>query len=561
MATGGTLLVRQLEEHDIKRAFAVPGESFLAVLDALHDSPIELITTRHEGGACFMAQATAKVTGRPGVAFVTRGPGATNASCGVHAAMHDSSPLLLCVGQVARQHRHRAAFQEIDHAAFFAPLCKWSIEIDNPDRVPELVSRALHVATSGRPGPVVLALPEDMLAAPATTDPIAANGPCDIATPSVPVAYIRERIMAAKTPLVVLGGSQWSGAAARQIETFASRYALPVVTSFRRQDMIDNRCANYAGDLSAGMNPALRTLVGQSDCLLLLGTRLGDIATSGFAALTPAKARASLIHVHPDPGEPGTLWPFAMAVTARPDAVLAALLDARPSPGPTHEGWLEHCRATYTNWRVPDELPGALQMSSVVTWLSDHLPPDAILTNGAGNYAAFLHRFFQYRTYGACLATTAGAMGYGLPAAIAAALETPDRTVVCLAGDGCFQMTLNELSVVREHGCKLIILIANNGMYGTIRMHQEIQYPHRRSGTDLINPDYQTLAAAYGFASHRVTTDAEFPPAMQAALNARTTTLIELVLEPAAISTTRSLDQLRATRAPDPLPTAKDSLP
>jgi len=548
MATGGTILIRQLEQHGIKRVFSVPGESFLAVLDALHDSPIEIITARHEGGASFMAHASAKVTGRPGVAFVTRGPGATNASCGVHAAMHDSSPLLLFIGQVARRHRHRHAFQEIDHAAFFAPLCKWSVEIDDANRIPELVYRAMQVATSGRPGPVVLALPEDMLAAPAHADPIAAND-ADIATPAIPVAAIIERLDAATTPLVVLGGSQWSSQASRMVEELARRHSLPVVTSFRRQDMIDNRCANYAGDLSAGMNPALCDIISRSDCLLLLGTRLGDMATAGFASLTAAQARSSIIHVHPDPGEPGTLWPFDTAVTARPDAFLTTLLAAPASSG-QRDDWLRHCRDAYTAWRVPDALPGALQMSHVVTWLSDHLPHDAILANGAGNYAAFLHRFYQYRTFGTCLASTAGAMGYGLPAAIAAALESPNRTVVCVAGDGCFQMTLNELAVASEHGCKLIILIANNGMYGTIRMHQEAQYPNRLSGTDLINPDYQTLAAAYGFESHQVTANADFPGAVNAALNATTTCLIELVLDPAAISTTRSIDQIRS--APHP---------
>ncbi len=544
---GGQILVDQLALQGVTRVFSVPGESFLAVLDGLHGSGIENIVCRHEGGAAMMAEATGKLTGRPGVCFVTRGPGATNASSGIHVAMQDGTPMVLFVGQIARGHRDRGAFQEVDYRAFFAPLAKWVAEVDDTARLPEYISRAFHLAQAGRPGPVVLALPEDMLSAVAETPDTGRAQPAEAELSLARAGSIMARIAGAERPLIVAGG-RWSAAAAADLQRFAERNDLPVAVDFRRQDYIDNRSLCYAGDLNVGMNPALAERMRAADCLLVIGARLGDIATRGYALVDPAAPHATILHIHPDPDEPGSVYHPALAAVATPESALAALCEIPPVISTWHE-WRTAARADYEAWLTPQQSPGAVKLEAVVRWLSDNLPEDAILTNGAGNYGAWLHRYFVYKQYGTQLAPTSGSMGYGFPAAIAASLAQPDRVVVCLAGDGDFQMTLNELSTASQHGAKPIVIVANNGRYGTIRMHQEKRYPGRVSGTDLANPDFVALARAYGGHGERVEDSADFPAAFARAQAAQTVAVIELRLDSEALSPAMTLSEARNSQA------------
>lgn len=546
MRHGGRILIDQLRAEGITRVFSVPGESFLAALDALHDAGIENIVCRHEGAAAMMAEATGKLTGDPGIAFVTRGPGATNASAGVHVAMQDQTPMILFVGQIARGHRDREAFQEVDFRAMFAPLAKWVAEIDDTSRIPEYVSRAFHTATSGRPGPVVLALPEDMLSATVDVPSLPSRAARARAVAPETVASVRDEIARAQRPLIVAGGSIWSQKAADDLARFAKASALPVAVTFRRQDHIDNDHPNYIGDLGVGMNPKLGARMAAADVLLLLGTRFGDTATRGYELRDPAAPGCRIVLVHPDPDLPGQVWRPDLAVTADVSEIVAALAEAPPAPRPGWSDALQAGRAEYEAWQIPMQTPGALRMESVIGWLATNLPPDAILTNGAGNYAAFLHRYFRWHRYGTQLAPTSGSMGYGFPAAIAAKLHDPSRTVVCLAGDGCFQMTLNELSTAVQHGAAVIVVVANNGQYGTIRMHQERHYPGRVSGTRLANPDFAALARAYGGHGETVEHDADFPAAFARAAASGVVSVIELRLDPEALSTGMTLTQTRA---------------
>ena len=543
---GGQLLVEQLKAHGISRVFSVPGESFLAVLDGLHGSGIENVVCRHEGGAAMMAEATGKLTGRPGVAFVTRGPGATNASAGVHVARHDSTPMVLFVGQIPRAHRDRDAFQEVDYRAFFGGLAKWVAEVDDTDRLPEYVNRAFRVAMSGRPGPVVLALPEDVLSGAATAPVLP---PAPLTPPAVSEAQLAEALALlarASRPLVVAGGPGWSARAAQDLERLAGAFGLPVAVSFRRQDYMDNRAASYVGDLGVGMNPKLAGRLREADCLLILGSRLGDIPTGGYSLVNPASPGKTIIHVHPDPAVPGSVYRADLAITATAPDFLAALRGENGPASPAWAGWASAARADYEAWQQPKETPGAVKLEDVVRWLSDNLPEDAVLANGAGNYAAFLHRYFRFKRHGTQLAPTSGSMGYGFPAAIAASLEYPERTVVCLAGDGCFQMTLNEMSTAVQHGAKVVVIVANNGRYGTIRMHQERTYPGRVSGTDLANPDFAALARAYGGHGEVVERGEDFPEAFARARAAGRVAVIELRLDPEALSTSMTLSEARA---------------
>ncbi|MCK0167587.1 thiamine pyrophosphate-binding protein [Jannaschia sp. S6380] len=538
MRHGGRILADQLKRQGVQRVFSVPGESFLAALDGLHDSGIENVVCRQEGGAAMMAEASAKLTGAPGVLFVTRGPGATNASAGLHIARQDSTPLVAFVGQIARGHRDREAFQEVDYRAFFGGLVKWVAEVDATDRIPEYVARAFAVARSGRPGPVVLALPEDMLSAeadvpdrPAVVDPVQA----------VPdLAPVIERLGRARAPLVVLGGPHWSAEAARDLRTWAERHGLPVAVTFRRQDYIDNASRAYAGDLNVGPNPALMKRLGGADLILALGTRLGDIATGGYEVLDPTGKAPPLIHVHPDPDVLGSVWTPEIAIAARAPDVVAALADRQDDLPGWHDRQAE-AHDAYLDWIRPVPTPGAVKLERVIAHLDATLPDDAILTNGAGNYAAFLHRYYRWSRFGTQLAPTSGSMGYGFPAAIAASLAHPDRPVVCLAGDGCFQMTCNEMSTAVQHGAKPIVIVANNGRYGTIRMHQERHYPGRVSGTDLANPDFAALARAYGGQGWVVAAQDEFAPALSAALTCGTPAVIELRLDGRMLSPGASL--------------------
>jgi acetolactate synthase-1/2/3 large subunit len=544
MRHGGQILVDQLALHGVKRVFSVPGESFLAALDGLYDSGIRNVVCRHEGGAAMMAEATGKLTGRPGIAFVTRGPGATNASAGVHVARQDSTPMILFVGQIARGHRDREAFQEVDFRAMFAPLAKWVAEIDDADRIPEYVNRAFRVALSGRPGPVVLSLPEDMLSSRSDAPPLAPFALSRAVAAEADLTAIAEAVSQAKRPLVVVGGSGWTQTAADDLARLAAVAGLPVAASFRRLAHLDNSAPSYVGDLAVGMNPKLAERVRQADLLLVLGARLGDIASGGYALIDPAAPGKTIVHVHPDPDLPGIPYRPDLAIAADAPGVIARLA-AMNWPAPDRGDWAAAARADYEAWQKPKETPGAVKMEAVVTWLRETLPPEAILTNGAGNYAGFVSRYWRFRRSGTMIAPTSGSMGYGFPAAIAAKLEHPDDPVICFAGDGCFQMTLNEMSTAIQHGAAVITIVANNGQYGTIRAHQERTYPARVSGTQLANPDYAALARAYGGHGELVERTGDFAAAFARASASGLPAVIELRLDPEALSTGQTLSEAR----------------
>ncbi len=537
---GGQILVDQLRIQGVERVFCIPGESFLAALDGLHQSQIHTVVCRQEGGAAMMAEAHGKLTGKPGVAFVTRGPGATNASAGIHIAFQDSTPMVLFVGQVARDQRDREAFQEVDYRRMFAPLAKWVAEIEVTERIPEYVSQAFHVAASGRPGPVVLALPEDMLSAEAdAADALPASLPAGGAS-QADVEAVLEALQGAQRPLAVVGGPGWSAAASQALGRFAEATALPVGAAFRCQDYLDNRHPCYVGDVGIGINPKLADRVRAADLLLVLGARLGEMTTSGYTLVDIPNPRQRLIHVHPDPSELGRVYRPERAVAAAAGVFVQQLAEAaagsRQGPG----DWLSAARADYEDWQQPRQTPGDLKMEQVIAHLGRVLPDDAILTNGAGNYSAWLHRYHRYKTWRSQLAPTSGSMGYGLPAAVAAKLQYPDRDVICLAGDGCFQMTMQELGTAAQYGAGVVVLVSNNGLYGTIRMHQERSYPGRPSGTDIVNPDFAALAAAYGGYGELVSQDEDFPDALararEAARTSRRPAVLELRISPAALT-------------------------
>ncbi|MEJ6396910.1 thiamine pyrophosphate-binding protein [Yoonia sp. 208BN28-4] len=543
MRHGGKILSDQLVKLGVRRVFSVPGESFLAALDGLYDSGIANIVCRQEGGAAMMAEAYGKMTGQPGVCFVTRGPGATNASAGVHVAMQDSTPMVLFVGQIDNRQTDRETFQEVDYKAMFGGLCKWVAQVDTTERLPEYIARAFRVATSGRPGPVVLALPENMLSAQADVPDMQMGAPAFATAGDMAFSAVIADLMDAVAPLIVVGGPHWSAEAAQNLTKFAEITGIPVAAGFRRQDYMDNRHPLYVGDLNVGVNPKLAKRVRDADCLLLLGTRFGDIETQGYTLVDPAKPHAAIMHCHADMDEIGRVYAADVGIAVKAPVAIAGLLQAVASDTPwdMHRDWAAGARADYESWLEPVESPGAVKQEEVVGWLSENLPDDAVLTNGAGNYAAWLHRYFVYKQHGTQLAPTSGSMGYGFPAAVSASLEYPNRTVVCLAGDGCFQMTLNEMSTAVQHGAKPIVIVMNNGRYGTIRMHQEKHYPGRVSGTDMAAPDFAALARAYGGHGETVTEGAQFAAAFNRAQASGTVAVIECVLDPKVLSTGASL--------------------
>ena len=547
LRTGGQVLVDQLKIHGVDRAFCVPGESYLAALDALYDAPqIQLLTCRQEGGAAMMAEATGKLTGRPGICFVTRGPGATNASAGVHIAFQDSSPMILFIGQIARHMREREAFQEIDYRRMYGPLAKWVAEIDDPERIPELVSRAFYTATAGRRGPVVLALPEDMLRSRVDVPDAEAYRPVETAPGAAAIAAFRERLAAAERPFVIVGGGGWDAQAVEDLRAFAEANALPVGVAFRCQDLFDNTHPNYAGDVGIGLGPKLAERIGQADLLLVVGARLGEITTGGYALISIPRPAQTLVHVHPGAEELGRVYQPDLAIHAGVGPFLAA---ARAMPAIDAPPWAAATPAAHANYldhSSPTSTPGSLQMGEVVAWLGDNLPADAILTNGAGNYTIWVHRFYRYRRYRTQLGPTSGSMGYGLPAAIAAQAADPGRRVVCFAGDGCFQMTGQELATAVQYRLNVIVLVVNNGMYGTIRMHQERAYPDRVIGTDLANPDFAALARAHGAFGEVVTTTEAFAPAFERALAADRPAVLDLRVDPQAMTPRQSLAEIKA---------------
>ncbi len=510
--TGGRLLVDQLVAQGCDRVFTVPGESFLAVLDALHDTPaIQVVTCRQEGGAAFMACADGTLTHRPGVAFVTRGPGATNASIGVHVAMQDSQPIILFIGDVDRGTRDREAFQEVDFAAMFGPLCKWAARIDDARRIPEYVARAYATAMNGRPGPVVLALPEDMLldTVEAVDRPRIERARQDVDSDTLD--RLRDLLATAENPLAIVGGAGWDVTAATAFADWATRAGVPVAAAFRRQDAIANDCPAYAGNLGYGPNPALLERVRTADLLLVVGARLGEATTDGYALVRSDHPGQRLVHVHPDPEELHRVYATDLAICAGMAEFAEALV---PLDGPAHPH-AEEARAAFEAWRTPRPRDGvALDLAPCVAAMQAALPADTIICNGAGNFSGWWHRYWQYAGPGTQLAPTAGAMGYGLPAAIAAALRRPGRSVVAVAGDGDFLMNGQELATALQHEVDLLVVVVDNGTYGTIRMHQEREYPGRPAATRLRNPDFAALARAYGATAETVEHTADFAPAL-----------------------------------------------
>jgi acetolactate synthase-1/2/3 large subunit len=546
--SGGQILIDQLKIHGVDMAFGVPGESYLAALDALFEArnQIRFIICRQEGGACNMAEAYGKLTGRPGICFVTRGPGTTNASIGLHTAFQDSTPLILFIGQVAREQMEREAFQEIDYRRMLGPVTKWVAEIDDVRRIPELVSQAFHRATAGRPGPVALALPEDMLTDEVEIDDAASYHPVQAHPGPEDMARLRSLLADAKNPLVILGGGGWSTKASADIAAFAAANSLPITNSFRCQDLLDNEHPNYAGDVGIGINPKLAERVRQADVLLVVGPRLGEITTGGYTLIEVPRPRQALIHVHAGAEELGRVYQPTLAINSGMAQFAAAARALAPFDATAWRDATKAARAEYLAFTEPLRNPGPVQLAEVVMHLRRHLPRDTILTNGAGNYATWLHRFYRYSGFRTQLAPTSGAMGYGVPAAVAAKAVHPERVVVSWNGDGCFMMNGQELATAVQYGLPVIFIVVNNGMYGTIRMHQERQYPERVYGTELVNPDFAALARAYGAHGELVTATEEFAPALARAMAAGKPALIEIRIDPEALTIRHSLSEIRA---------------
>lgn len=546
--TGGQILVGQLVSHGVKHVFCVPGESYLAVLDALVDSNIEVTICRQEGGAAMMADAHGKLTGEPGICMVTRGPGASNALAGIHIAKQDSSPLIVFVGQIERGMREREAFQEMDYRAIFGQAAKWATEIDDPARIPEILSRAFHVATSGRPGPVVIALPEDMLVEMATVPDAPHFEPVQSAPAKGQMQDLAERLAKAKSPVAILGGTRWSAKAVKEFTAFAEKYKLPVAVSFRRQMLFPANHPCFIGDVGIGLNPALLKRIENADLVLLVGGRMSEMPSQAYTLFDIPVPKQTLVHVHPDSGELGRVYRAAVAINAAPDA-FAAELASLPAPATTP--WAADTDAmhkSYLAWSDPSAIktPGALQMGGVMEYLEAKLPADAIMTNGAGNFATWLHRFHRFSQYGTQLAPTSGSMGYGLPAAVGAKRLSPEKMVVCFAGDGCFMMHGQEFATAIQYNLPIIVLIIDNGMYGTIRMHQEKHYPGRVSGTQLQNPDFAAYAKAFGGHGERVETTEQFGPAFERAVASGKPAILHCLIDPEAITPTTTISKLRA---------------
>lgn len=547
--TGAEILVDALLANGLTRGFGVPGESYLAVLEAMRAKDFDFVICRQEGGASMMADAVGKLTGRPGLCFATRGPGAANAFAGVHVAAQDSTPLILFVGQISRGFRHREAFQELDLRAVFGSVAKWAIEIDDASRIPELLSRAIRVATQGRPGPVVIGLPEDMLVERADV----VDAPAVAAAATWPgltdMAALQKLLWAAKRPIALIGGARWSEAAVARLHRFAERFSLPVAVTFRRQMLFSAAHPSYAGDLGIAPNPRLRKRVEEADLVLLIGGRLGEMPSQSYEVLSVPSPRQTLVHVHPDPEELGRVYQPALAINAAPTAFAAALEAVQP---PQEIAWAEEtkaARADYLDWtrEVPAH-PGAVQMREVLEAFAT-LPADAIVTNGAGNYSGWFHRFHRVTLYNTQAAPASGSMGYGLPGAIAAKLLFPDREVVALAGDGCFLMTGQELATAVQYGVAVVVLVFDNGQYGTIRMHQEREYPELQFGTALENPDFSAYAKAFGAEGFSVTEAGQFAPAFAAARACGRPAVVHVRIHPDALSSVKTLGQIRGAKA------------
>ena len=544
MRNGGRLLVDSLVALGARKAFGVPGESFLAVLDALHDTEgrFDFVLCRNEGGAAFMAAAWGKLTGEPGICMVTRGPGVTNASIGIHTAMQDSAPMICFVGQVGTDMKGREAFQEIDYRAMFATVAKWVVEIDRVERIPEFLARAWTTATTGRPGPVVIALPEDMLTS--LTEAVPLTAPARIAEPAPSASTMDEalaRLKAAARPMILVGGCNWTEPGRADLQAFAETSDIPVIAAFRYQDQFDNHSPVYAGEAGVGMSAHIKRLVREADVVLAINSRLGEMTTDGYTLLSVPVPSQTLIHVHASDREIGKVYQAELGIQAGPNAFAAAL---RPVKG-GWSGWRARARA---DWEAGFDLPpqpSPVDMGLVTAHLREVLPEDAILTNGAGNFTVWPNKFFRFGPKARLLAPQSGAMGYGLPAAVAAKIAHPERTVVCFAGDGDFQMNCQELGTAMQAGAQPIVLVLNNGIYGTIRAHQERSYPARVSGTTLENPDFTMLARAYGYHAERVERTEDFPAAFARALASRSGAVLDLSISPEALTPRQTLSQMR----------------
>lgn len=543
--TGGRILVDQLVIQGCDRIFSVPGESYLAVLDALHDTPqIQNVVCRQEGGVTYMACADGALTGRPGIAFVTRGPGATNASIGVHVAMQDSQPMILFIGDVDRGMRDREGFQEVDFTAMFSPLAKWATRIEDPARIPEYVARAYSVAMSGRPGPVVIALPEDMLLETAEAiDRPRVDAVVQAPSPSI-LSEMADQLARAKSPVAIIGGAGWTHAASRDFQHFAETWGIPVAAGFRRQDALANDSAVWAGNLGYGPNPKLVARIKAADLILAVGARLGEATTDSYTLVTPDHPAQTLIHVHPDPDEFNHVYRTDLAICADMTSFAAAAAALHPPSTPRRDGSEAHDE--WLAWSRPDPNGSSVDLGLCVAAMRDQLPADTIICNGAGNFSGWWHRYWSYSGHGTQLAPTAGSMGYGPPAAVAAALRRPDQSVVAVAGDGDFLMNGQEIATAVQHGCNLIAVVVDNGVYGTIRMHQEREFPTRVSGTSLVNPDFAALARSYGGWAATIETTEQFAPALADAVGRSGLRLLHLKTDPERISVGTTIGALRS---------------
>jgi acetolactate synthase-1/2/3 large subunit len=543
---GGQILIDQLVIQGVKHIFCVPGESFLAALDAMHDAPLSVTICRQEGGAAMMAEAHGKLTGQPGICFVTRGPGATNASPGVHVASQDSTPMILFVGQVGRDMRGREAFQELDYAAVFGSMVKWAAEIDSVERIPEYVSRAFHVAMSGRPGPVVLALPEDVLSGVATCPDAAAVKISESLPRPEDIEQLERMLAEAKRPVLIVGGSRWDANATAQLVEFATQRDLPVCVSFRRQSLFPGSHPHYIGETGAGSNPVLVKSLRETDLVLLLGTRFSELPSQGYTVLDIPRPRQKLIHVHAGAEELGRVYQADLALNVTPRSFLQAVSDSAPAPFAERKGYVAGLRQNYLAWcDTATEVAGRFNFGKALLALRASLPSAVTLTTGAGNYAAYVNRFFQFQALGKLVAPTSGSMGYGIPAAVGALRLDPTRLVIAFAGDGCFLMNGQEFATAVQYGLPLIVVVLDNGCFGTIRMHQEANYPTRVVGTSLQNPDFAAYAIAFGGYGERVENTEDFLPAFERALASGKPAILHCLLDIEALTPSQSLTAIR----------------
>ncbi|WP_157138871.1 thiamine pyrophosphate-binding protein [Asticcacaulis biprosthecium] len=547
MRTGGQILVDQLKIQGVERLTCVPGESYLAALDAMYGNGMDVLICRHEGGAAIMAEAYGKLTGKPGICFVTRGPGAMNAAHGVHIAQHDSTPMILFIGQVERAMLGRGAFQEMDYEQVFASVAKWVVEIHDPKRIPEIIARAFRIATQGRPGPVVISLPEDILTEMAEATDAAVIVPAR-AEPSIAhMQQVEQMLASAKKPLIILGGSCWSDDGCAAIAELAQKWSLPVATEFRRTALFPANHPSYAGDLGFGQNPKLSQRVKDADLLILLGARMAEVPSNAYTLIDIPQAKQKLIHVFPDAAEIGRVYQADLSIVCAPDNFAQALAVVTP---PVARPWAretENAHMDFLMWTTkPANLPGDFQYGEVMVWLRDTLPADTIVCNGAGNYAIWLHRHWRHTQPRTQAAPTCGSVGYSVPAGVMAKRQYPDRTVVVFAGDGCFLMNGNEFATAIQYDIPVIVIVVDNGMYGTIRMHQERDYPHRMIGTDLKNPDFAAFSRAFGCHGETVRTTEDFYPAFERARASGKPAIIHCYIDPQAITPAKTLNQIAA---------------